>query len=118
MMPEPAITLTWDLGSLTGVSSAQPATLFIQPTAELDDPADELVIGTSPQPAGFTGAGSLPGVIPTDRPGITPTGWGYRVTITAADGSGEILYGPVEGLLPATLAVDGAIDLSQMLPMP
>jgi hypothetical protein len=117
-MPEPTITLTWDLAGLTAVSSAQPATLLIQPTAQLTDPADELLIGAAPEPVGFTGTGQLAGLIPTDRAGITPAGWGYQITIVAADGSGEVLYGPVQGLLPSTLAAGGVIDLTQLQPMP
>jgi hypothetical protein len=83
------VTLTWDLTDL--LQSGESATLVIEPTAQLVDVADGLIVAQTARQVAFTGGtGQLAGIVANDDVNISPSGTGYTITVTTA--AGQLIY--------------------------
>ena len=101
------VTLTWDFTDL--IQSGEAGTLSIQPTSQLTDATDGLIIpALPPKLVNFTGGtGQLAGIVANDNANITPTGTGYTITVTAPNG--QVVYGPT------TVVINFAAGATQKL---
>lgn len=79
------VTLKWDLADL--IQAGLSATLSITPTAQMSDTTDHVLIPPVARAYTFTGGtGQLAGIVANDNSAVLPSGSGYLISVTAANG--------------------------------